>query len=198
MKSILDRPVLTLNRSWKAIGTLRVRDAIVLMSRDSAKGLCVNTFRAFTWSEWISDKENPPMVEGYISRGDSVAPVPAPEVIILSKYNEVYRRSVRFTKKAMYRRDSYICQYCLKPFTEEELSVDHVIPRANGGKTSWTNCVTACKTCNNKKADRSLKEAGLILHRKPQSPQWNPILHVRKENRPESWKNLVNPDWLES
>lgn len=195
MKSALNGPCLVFNKNFKAIGTTTVREALILMSRDSAKGLCVSTFRAFSWKEWLADKVNPPVVREYVSRGPNMDAVPAPEVIVLQKYSEIYKRTVRFSTRALYRRDDYVCQYCGKKFSEEGLSVDHVVPRAAGGRTSWTNCVTACLSCNNKKADKSLKECGYTLKKKPERPQWNPIIHIREENRPESWKALVPAEW---
>lgn len=195
-RSILDHHVLVMNKSWKPIGTLTVRDAIVLMSRDSAKGLCVKSFRAYTWEEWTTDTENPPEVRNFIS--STSMKVPAPEVIILTKYNDVHMRAVRFTSRALYRRDDFTCQYCRKVFPEDELSVDHVVPRAAGGRTSWDNCVTACLDCNNRKADRSLKDAGLSLPKKPEKPKWNPIIHVRMDHRPASWRGLTQPEWWET
>ena len=196
MKSVLNRSTLVLNKSFYAIGTTTVREAIILMSRESAKGLCPKTFLTYTWTDWSEETENPPQVDNYVMT--SSGKIPAPEVIVLSKYDEVYRRNVRFTTKALYRRDGFTCQYCDKKFAEGDLSVDHVVPRAQGGKTSWENCVTACMGCNNRKADKSLKEAGLTLKRKPVRPKWNPIIHVREENRPESWKSLVQPEWWHS
>lgn len=165
------------------------------MSRDSAKGLCVETWRALPWSQWVSDTENPPEVENFVISTSSR--VPAPEVIVLTKYNDIHMRAVRFTSRALYRRDDFTCQYCHKVFPEDELSVDHVIPRSKGGRNSWDNCVTACLTCNNGKADKTLKEAGLTLSKKPERPRWNPIVHVREDQRPASWRKLCDPSWYE-
>lgn len=195
-KSALDNFTLVLNKAWQPIGTCTVRDAITLMSRNAAKGLDFRNFIMISWDKWISDKENSPPGNNFIS--SSNFKIPAPEVIILTKYDKKYFRKVRFTTKNLYRRDDHTCQYCLKKKSEDDLSVDHVVPRAKGGKTSWDNCVTACMNCNNKKADRTLAEAGLRLPRKPERPQWNPIIHVRPEFRPESWKPLVNSEWWET
>lgn len=195
MRSVLDNYTLVLNKAWKAIGHCTVRNALVLMSRDAAKGLCVKNYRAYSWDEWTSDAENPPTVSNYVQT--TKEKIPAPDVIILTRFDKIYFRSVRLTKRSLYRRDDYTCQYCHKQFPDDELSMDHVNPRANGGKTSWENCVTACLGCNNKKADRSLKDANLTLPKAPQRPQWNPIIHVRPDLRPESWRAFTQPEWWE-
>lgn len=195
MKQVLNQYTLVMNKHFQAIGTCTVRTAIILMTRDAAKALTLPDYRTFTWEKWISDEDPPTGVNEYIARGQGNEPIPAPQVIVLTRYDQVFRRKVRFTQKAMYRRDGFICQYCLRKFNEERLSMDHVVPKSQGGKTGWENCVTACMDCNNKKADRSLKAMGWTLPKKPERPQWNPILHVRPENRPECWKQLVQKEW---
>lgn len=196
MKSHLDNVTLVLNKLWNPIGHCTVRDAIVLMSREAAKGLCVKTYRAYSWDEWTSDVDNPPHANNFVRTANGE--IPAPDVIILTRFSKIYFRSVRFTTRALYRRDDHTCQYCRKQFAEDDLSVDHVVPRAKGGKTSWDNCVTACLDCNNKKADRDLKDAGLSLPKKPERPTWNPIIHVRPDLRPECWKQFVQPEWWDA
>jgi len=188
-KSNLNQHVLVLNKGYVAIGTTTVREAIILMSRDSAEGLCTSTFMTYTWDDWVSDKTNLPAVKHYI-RTSSLA-VPAPEVIRLTNYNDIHRTTVKYSSKGVYRRDNYTCQYCNQRKKTEELSIDHVLPQSKGGKTNWLNCVTACFPCNNKKSDKTLEQAGLKLARQPFRPKWNPVIHIRDELIPDSWKSLI-------
>lgn len=75
-----------------------------------------------------------------------------PSVAVTKEYFNT-RRKVRFSRGNVYLRDLYQCQYCQDTFDFKDLTIDHVIPRSQGGKTNWENCVTACKSCNHKKGD---------------------------------------------
>lgn len=79
--------------------------------------------------------------------------IKVPAVCVTKEYFNS-KKAVRFTRRNLYLRDLYTCQYCAETFATKDLTVDHVLPRAAGGKTSWTNCVAACLDCNAKKADR--------------------------------------------
>jgi 5-methylcytosine-specific restriction endonuclease McrA len=175
------------------IGTTTVKDAVVLMSRDSARGVCTESFIMYDWDDWVSGETNLPNVDFYI-RTPSLA-IPAPQVVILTKYNDLSRSSVKFSNRAVYRRDEFTCQYCHKQFKTEDLSIDHVVPKSKAGPTTWENCVTACFKCNNKKSDRTPAEAGLTLRKHPTRPKWNPVFHVRADKRPNSWKPLLKKNW---
>ncbi len=67
------------------------------------------------------------------------------------------------TNQLLFARDQCVCLYCGQPFPTSELSRDHVIPRSKGGKDIWTNCVTACRRCNNRKGNKTLDQAGMEL-----------------------------------
>lgn len=190
MKSNLENHVLILNKNWTVIGTTVVRDAIILMSKGSAKGVCTQTFSTYTWDNWLSD-ENAPKVDFYIQSPSMQ--IPAPQVILLINYDDVYHTSIRFSQRAIYRRDQYTCQYCEKKLTGKELSVDHIIPVSKGGANNFMNCVTACKQCNNRKANFEAHEVGMTLIKKPINPTWNPVFHIRE--RPKAWKPLLKEHW---
>lgn len=193
MTETLNHHVLVLNRSWVVIGTTTVKDAIVLMSRGSARGICTESFVMYEWEEWVSEEVNLPKVDFYI-RTPSLQ-VPAPQVIILTNFNDVSKSHVKFSSKALYKRDNYTCQYCRKKFKAEDLSIDHVLPRSRKGPTSWENCVTSCFKCNNKKSNKTPKEAGLTLMNKPIRPRWSPVFHIREDSRPTSWQPLLKSTW---
>ena len=102
-------------------------------------------------------------------------------------------RSVKFSRINIFTRDKYTCQYCSKKFKTEELTFDHVVPIARGGKKTWENIVTACWRCNNKKSGRTPMEAHMRLRRKPEKPRWNPTLTIMigVRNAPDSWRDYL-------
>lgn len=89
----------------------------------------------------------------------------------------VYRNRVPFSKKNIHIRDGGKCMYC--GVTGERLTIDHVIPRSKGGKTSWDNCVASCKKCNATKADRTPSEAKMSLIKRPYQPTINEFLMIK-------------------
>ena len=186
---VLDRHVLVLNKSWAAIGTTTVMEAVILMIRGSAEGLCTTTFLTYTWDEWVDYAEELPEIKYKIKTPGME--IPAPEVIRLSKYNDIHRTVVKYSNLGVYRRDNFTCQYCNKRRKKDKLSIDHVIPKSKGGKSSWTNCVTACFDCNNRKGDKTLEESNMKLQKQPYRPKWSPVIHIREALRPDSWKPLL-------
>ena len=117
--------------------------------------------------------------------------MPVPEVIHLEGYDRIPIYEAPFTRRNLYHRDNYTCQYCGARLPAERLSIDHVRPRSKGGKTTWDNCVLACVRCNTRKADRSLKEARLRLMRPPMRPRWSPYLSVANEKQLPSWRRFL-------
>lgn len=79
----------------------------------------------------------------------------------------VYKNKVPFTRKNIYVRDRHQCQYC---GSQEKLSIDHVIPTSKGGKNNFENCVACCVPCNTYKDDRTPREAGMSLRKRPHEP----------------------------
>jgi len=100
---------------------------------------------------------------------------------------------VPFTRANIYARDKFTCQYCGNVFVSEDLTFDHVIPSAQGGKRTWDNIVTACGPCNKAKADRTPAQAGLTLIRLPKKPSSSPALRltVGLRKTPENWRNYL-------
>jgi 5-methylcytosine-specific restriction endonuclease McrA len=96
-----------------------------------------------------------------------------PQVIHLTRYEKIPKQRGSFSRRTLFQRDGFLCQYCgCRPGTEE-LTVDHVVPRVQGGKTEWENCVASCIECNAKKAGRTPKQAGMKLNCVPQKPPYN-------------------------
>lgn len=86
---------------------------------------------------------------------------------LVSLVKTIYSNKVPFSRKNVFIRDRHRCQYC---GSTENLSVDHVTPRARGGKTNFENCVTCCVRCNVLKGDRFLEETSMKLLRRPYEP----------------------------
>ena len=76
-------------------------------------------------------------------------------MITLTEYDRVPANAVTFSRRNIYKRDRYTCQYCGVQPGSEELTIDHVLPRSRGGTSTWENCVLACLECNKRKADRT-------------------------------------------
>jgi 5-methylcytosine-specific restriction endonuclease McrA len=100
----------------------------------------------------------------------------APAVVRLRKPVRAPRGAfVRFTRRNVYARDDFTCQYCGLRKQSRQLSFDHVVPRVKGGQTTWDNIVTACHACNDRKGGRTPDEAGMKLLRKPYRPHTLPV-----------------------
>ncbi len=92
---------------------------------------------------------------------------------------------VRCSRRNILLRDRFQCQYCGIRCKPAHATVDHIVPRVMGGKTTWTNAVAACNNCNRKKGSRSLDSSGLKLMRAPRRPTWNDLFVVPKETHGE-------------
>ena len=121
-------------------------------------------------------------------------PVPAVVRMVRYFYPKRLRRTVRFTRQHVFVRDEYRCQYCQQEFPEGELTLDHVVPVVHGGLTSWSNIVTCCVDCNQRKGCKTPQEAGLKLHSVPREPQAGylpDLIYYKSSSIPESWKPFV-------
>ena len=87
--------------------------------------------------------------DNWVVRSPSIS-LKVPAVMVMTKFRNA-KRLVRFNRRNIYIRDAYRCQYCSEKFTYGELTFDHVIPQAHGGKTNWTNIATACGPCNSRR-----------------------------------------------
>lgn len=114
---------------------------------------------------------------------------PWPSIIRLSRYINVPYRQVILTRKNILRRDSFRCAYCGR--SDVPLTIDHIIPKSQGGKDTWENLITACTYCNNKKGDRTPSEANMKILTKPYKP--NHIIFIKNSvsKIDESWKPFL-------
>lgn len=99
---------------------------------------------------------------------------PLPAVVRLRQYLRLYRRGVAFSRRNVLLRDRFQCQYCGEEPGAKQLTIDHVMPRSRGGRTSWDNVVTACGECNRRKGSRTPQEARMVLRSAPERPLFLP------------------------
>ncbi|MCY2955780.1 MAG: HNH endonuclease [Planctomycetota bacterium] len=184
---LLTLATLVLNRSWLPVHVTTVRRALCMVVRGVARIVAPDTLSTHSFMEWIQ-LQIPPMSP--FIRSPSVR-VAIPEVVVLNSYDKVPCHEAPFTRRNLFLRDDFTCQYCGGRCTADRLSVDHVVPRSRGGKTTWDNCVLACVRCNARKADRTIKEAGLKLLRAPRRPRWTPYINLRSAQLLESWQRFV-------
>jgi 5-methylcytosine-specific restriction endonuclease McrA len=112
-----------------------------------------------------------------------------PSVIALKHYVKPSQFPA-FTRFNLFLRDKFACQYCGSP---KDLTFDHVIPRAQGGRTTWDNIVSCCYACNARKANRTPAEARMSLLSKPARPTWMPAVQIRvsAQSVPDAWRDYV-------
>jgi 5-methylcytosine-specific restriction endonuclease McrA len=186
--SVLTQPALVLNRSWVAIATTTVRHAVGLVFTGAAKAVRPETYEMYNFESWadLAVPLDEPCVTSVSVR------IKVPEVIVLTRYNGVPKRAVNFSRRNLYRRDCYTCQYCGSRPGQAELSIDHVTPRSRGGTSTWQNCVLACMRCNRRKGSRLPHEAGLTLLTRPAKPKWTPTLEIPIGRVRQSWERFVS------
>ena len=121
-----------------------------------------------------------------------------PSVIRLLRFIRIKRRFdyVPFSRANIYARDHHECQYCGEEFPTNDLTFDHVLPVAQGGRKDWENIVTCCVTCNRKKGGRTPAEAGMHLRRVPKRPESAPAIRITVGLRhaPDSWRDYLFRD----
>jgi 5-methylcytosine-specific restriction endonuclease McrA len=112
------------------------------------------------------------VVESYdeLIRSVSLA-VPMPAVVRLTRRTKYVEPTIRFSRGNLLLRDGYTCQYCGAVLPGPALTFDHVVPRAQGGRTTWENIVACCRPCNALKGNRTPEQAGMVLEREPKRPK---------------------------
>ncbi len=188
---MLNEPTLVLNRSWIAISTTTVREALSLVYRGVARVIQTETWETHDFESWA---------DLAVARGEPAIrtvrlEIRVPEVILLMRHDRLPERTVPFSRRNLYRRDGYRCQYCGRRQPTTDLSIDHVVPRSRGGRTNWDNCVLACIPCNVRKGNKPLDEAGMHLVRPPARPPRSPCLTVTVTRRRASWEKFVSEQY---
>ena len=193
---LLQRPTLVLNRRWTPIRTAPVQVAIGLVAKGTAMIIEPDSFEAHDLLSWNDVSRLRAKVGEGLIRSPRLALVP-PEVILLKTYEGEGGRAVVFSRKNLFKRDRYTCQYCGIQPGPEELTVDHVVPRSRGGTSTWENCVLACVECNKRKADRTPAQAGLKMRKTPRKPSWKALVQVPARDRRESWDKFLSRAYWE-
>jgi len=117
-----------------------------------------------------------------------------PAVVALKRSVRRYvKGAVKFSRRNVYARDHYRCQYCGDHFSEESLTYDHVVPRSSGGRREWTNIVSACRPCNSRKRNMPCDIAGMWPLRKPLEPSVMELLSptIDRASAPEEWLDFL-------
>jgi 5-methylcytosine-specific restriction endonuclease McrA len=185
--AVLDRPTLVLNRNWQPVGVATVARALVKVFSENARVVDPENYQTYAWDDWA---ELSPTDDELAIRTSQLL-LRVPEVISLMHYDRVPVNAVTFSRRNVFKRDRFTCQYCGCQPGNGELTIDHVVPRARGGTSSWTNCVLACVDCNTRKADRSPQQVGMLLRQQPIRPKWRP-LYATHGQRIDSWSKFVS------
>jgi len=162
---MINLPVLVLNYSYEPLNICQVRRAVVLLHQGKAEMLENNS--------------------GFIHSANSVFPIPS--VIRLAYMVKRPRPQRKLTRLEVFHRDQYTCQYCGKE--THQLTLDHVVPRYRGGEHTWENIVSACASCNRRKAGRTPQEAGMKLIHPPSPPRDGTLFHIPYQYQ------RTRPDW---
>ena len=189
--------VLVLNRTFVAVHVTNVRRAITLLFRDLAEVVHVEEgqYGAYSFESWrelsaMQATLRDPDHDWIRGVGFDLR---APRVIRLLSCDRGPRQCLRFNRRNVFARDGNQCQYCWQHFPMSELSLDHVVPRSQGGVTSWENIVCACVACNVRKGGRTPTEARMHLIRHPVKPKRSPLLSLKLGNpKYASWKSFVD------
>ena len=162
--------VLVLNRSYQPVQVTSVKRAFGLLYQGVARAVDAE-YRTYAFEDWAELSVAAGQGVGTVDRAIRV-----PRVLLLTAYNHIPAGRVRFSRLNVYVRDRDTCQYCARQLPRNELNLDHVLPRAQGGRTSWENVVCSCISCNLHKGARTPDQAGMKLLRPPVRPRWTPFL----------------------
>jgi len=144
---MLDTQVLLLNNNFEPITICTARRAIIMV--------------------WAGKAEIVEATGHYIHSVSMAFSIPS--IVRMLRYiQSKHRWKIQLSKQNILKRDHRVCQYC--GTSEGYMTVDHVIPRSLGGGETWENLVCACPSCNNRKGDRTLDQAGMKLMHKPMKP----------------------------
>ena len=173
MSTATKRKVLVLNKTWNPCSIVTLRRAISLLCKEYAEIIDPHAqFQTYTWEQW--EELQPAPGEEFVSSAKRTFRIP--EIIRLYGYDKLRLQSLNFSRSALRRRDHSTCMYCGDQPGADELTIDHVLPKAQGGRTSWENCVIACVSCNAMKAARTPEQAGMKFFKKdfkPFKPRYN-------------------------
>lgn len=185
---MLNSNVLVLNRSYLPVHVTSARRAFSLIYQGTAKAVNAN-YETFDFEDW---SQHAPASDAE-AVGTSRGAIKVPRVIVLDGYDRVPKRHVRYSRLNIFARDNFTCQYCGDRPPRSQLNLDHVVPRALGGRTTWENVVCSCVDCNRRKGGRTPAQARFRLARKPVRPRWTPVIHhVVQSMRYDEWRPFLH------
>lgn len=190
----LSRSVLVLNRLWQPVHVCGTRRAFSLVYRGAAQVVFRDngSFVEYDFPRWAGMGWAGGNGAAYVST--VTMRIRIPEIIILRAYERLPAREVKLTRRNIYLRDRNTCQYCGRSFREQELNLDHVVPRRLGGATTWTNIVCSCVGCNLRKGEKTLDASGMGLLRQPKKPRWSPFNQISfRRGVCASWEQFLDP-----
>jgi len=170
---VLSSPVLVVNQNYQPLNICNARRAIVLLGRGKAE-LLTNG-------------------RGTVRSISQVFPIPSVIRLIYMVKRPLMRR--RLSRRAVFYRDGFMCQYCGKETETRELTLDHIRPRSRGGTHVWENVVSACIPCNHGKAGLSPRQANMRLRKEPKAPQPNPYYLFHHRPILDEWRQFI--PWLQ-
>lgn len=175
---------LILNRIYVPIHQVIWKRSVSLLYQGLAKSLDKDLM-PYDYDSWLSYSKTPQFDDGYYNYANSVnVKLPIPDILVLSLYDKLPRRDVKFTRESVFHRDKNKCAYCGRKFKRDDLTIDHIQPKSRGGMNDWRNTITSCKPCNGRKADRTPEQAGMKLRFQPVEPKWMDALA----------KSIAHPD----
>ena len=195
--SALDASVLVLNKHYAAVHVISVRRAFSLLYRNLAEVVTLENdqYQSYDFDSWreVSEFRLRYQPDGHDWVHCVRFQIVVPRIVRLMFYDRLPRQSVKFNRRNIYARDHNRCQYCGKRFASSELSLDHVLPRSLGGKTTWENIVCACLTCNVRKGGRTPDQARMALIAEPIKPRRSPVIQLRLSSaKYASWKTSLD------
>lgn len=127
-----------------------------------------------------------------VKTGSGAFSIPSVIRLLVTIPWRAHKSRLKFSRRNVMIRDEYKCQYCDIKLGKQGGTIDHVIPRARGGQTTYTNCVASCKECNNKKADKTPEQVGLKLEIKPKRPGFTTLYrHYLQDYSPKEWSYYI-------
>ena len=200
LENALNTHVLVLNKLWHAIRVIDARRAFSLLFRNLAEAIRVDdgSYTGYNFESWSELSEmrgqfNGPDDEAYEWVRTVRLEIAVPKIIRVLSYDRLPRQEVKLNRRNIFARDRNQCQYCGRKFPTQELSLDHIKPRSQGGESSWINLVCACVRCNARKGGRTPDQASMKLIRPPVKPKRNPVICIRLgSDKYASWRQFVD------
>ncbi len=166
----LDARVLVLNKHFQPVAVTKAARAFGLLFSGAARAVD-GEFRTFDFPSWAALSAD--LHDEVIHTPRLVLKVP--RVLLLQAYDRMPRTHVRFSRQNIYLRDGFTCQYCGRTLPRNQLNLDHVVPRSQGGRTTWENVVCSCVRCNLAKGGRTPEQASMRLLKDASRPSWHSL-----------------------